>query len=253
MQVYTVSDSNDHLTVQNVTLKDNVGGSGFYANGPVDNVMLNNLDVSGHTNIFGAARGIVIWNGLKSNITITNSDVYNNNCCGIELQDGTATGVTMSNNNIYNNGDNGIGIVGMEGPGANLLSNNTLLNNGRFGIEVKNPNGNGAPSGPGSIVVSGNNITRSAPIVDMRDIAGIAVMRRGVLPGNVDIPTGVVVSGNTVSGYTQSSNSEGFGIVIGGTDHTVTGNTLNGNDVGVQQQAGHTPYPGDGDQSNLSE
>jgi parallel beta-helix repeat protein len=53
----------------------------------------------------------------------------------------TASGVTMTNNNVHDNGDNGIGIVGLQGPGENVVSNNTVLNNGRFGIEVKNPNG----------------------------------------------------------------------------------------------------------------
>lgn len=251
--IYAVG-GNNNLMVENAKLANNVGGSGFYANGPVDNVTLNNLEVFGHTNVAGAARGIVIWNGLKSNITITNCDVYNNNCCGIELQDGTATGVTMSNNNVYDNGDNGIGIVGMQGPGANLISVNTLTNNGRFGMEIKNPNGNGANSGAGSIVVQNNTVTRTNPIgAEVRDIAGIAVMRRGVLAGNVDVPTGVVVTGNTVSGYVQPSTSDGFGIVIGGFNHTVTGNTVTGNDVGIQQQAGHIPYPGDGDQNNLAD
>ena len=237
---------NDGLTVENVTLKDNNGGCGFYANGPVDDVLLNNLDVSGHTNVSGAARGIVIWNGLKSNITITNCTVYNNNCCGIELQNGSASGVTLSNNTVYNNGDNGIGLVGLDGSvGSNTISGNILTDNGRFGIEIKNPNG--------STTVSGNTVSRTVAPVSANDLAGIAVMRRALTDNNVDVPTGVTVTGNTVSGYTQTSNSDGFGIVIGGTNHTVTGNTVTGNDVGIQQQAGHTPYPGDGDQNNLSD
>jgi hypothetical protein len=244
---------NNNLTVTDVDLADNIGGSGFYANGPIDNVLMNNVDAHGHTNVNGAARGIVIWNGLKSNITITNCEVYNNNCCGIELQDGTASGVTMTGNDIHDNGDNGIGIVGLQGPGVNSISANTLLNNGRFGIEIKNPNGSGANSGAGSVVVSNNSVTRNVAIGDLRDISGIAVFRRGVLSGNVDVPNGVVVTNNTVTGYTQPSTSEGFGIVIEGTNHTATGNTITGNDVGLQQQAGHTPYPGDGDQSNLAD
>ncbi len=244
---------NNNLTVQNATLKNNVGCSGFYANGPIDNVLLNNLDVSGHTNAFGAARGIVIWNGLKSNITITNCEVYNNNCCGIELQDGTASGVTMTGNNIHDNGDNGIGVVGLQAPGENLISGNTLLNNGRFGIEIKNPNGSGLATGAGRIVVENNNVSRNAAITDLRDIAGIAVFRRSVLVGNVDVPTGVVVKNNTVAGYVQPSNSEGFGIVIEGTNHTVIGNNVSGSDVGIQRQSGHLPYPGDGDHNNLAD
>jgi autotransporter-associated beta strand protein len=251
--IYAVG-GNNNLTVEEVTIKDNVGGSGFYANGPVNTITLDNLDVSGHPNSSGQARGIVIWNGLKENITIINCNVYDNACCGIELQDGTATGVNISNNNIYNNADNGLGITGLQGPLANVISGNTLTNNGRFGIEVKNPDGNGAASGAGSIAVTGNTVTRTVPIgAELRDIAGIALMRISVLAGNVDVPTGVYVSGNTVSGYTQPSNSDGFGIVVAGTNHTVTGNTVTGNDVGIQQQAGHTPYPGNGDQSNLAD
>lgn len=246
--------NNNNLTVEDCTIKNNVGGSGFYANGPVNGVTLNNLDVSGHTNAFGVARGIVIWNGLKQNISISNCDVYNNNCCGIELQDGTATGVTLLNNNVYNNSDNGLGLNGLQGPGANLVNLNTVTNNGRFGIEVKNPNGSGASSGAGSVVISNNTVSRSVPIgAELRDIAGIAVFRRGVLTGNVDIPFGVWVSGNNVSGYTQPSNSDGFGIVAEGVSHTITGNTVSGNDVGIQRQAGHLPYPGDGNQNNLAD
>ncbi len=251
--IYAIG-GNNYLTIQNVTIKDNRGtstsGSGFYANGPIDNVVLDHVTSSGH---YPVARGIVIWNGLKSNITITNCEVFNNNCCGIELQDGTASGVTMENNLIYNNADNGIGVVGLQGPGENLIKGNTLTNNGRFGIEVKNPDGSGLATGAGRIVVENNTVTRNTAITDLRDLAGIAVMRRGVLAGNVDIPSGVVVQNNTVSGYTQSSTSDGFGIVIGGMNHTVSGNTLSGNDVGLQQQAGHLPYPADGDQNNLSD
>jgi hypothetical protein len=206
-----------------------------------------------HTNFAGAARGIVIWNGLKSNITITNCEVFNNNCCGIELQDGDATGVLMQNNIVYNNGDNGIGIVGLTGPGENLIKGNDLDNNGRFGIEIKNPNGTGLTTGAGSIVVEDNNVSMTSSIADLRDMVGIAAFRRGVLAGNVDIPTGVVIQNNSVTGYAQATTSDGFGIVVEGTNHTVSGNTLTGNDVGIQQQAGHLPYPADGDQANLAD
>ncbi|MBK6997917.1 MAG: right-handed parallel beta-helix repeat-containing protein [Lewinellaceae bacterium] len=238
---------NNQLTVEDCTIHSNLGGSGVYANGPISNVTFDNLEIYGHTNVAGAARGIVIWNGLKSLISVTNCHVYNNNCCGIELQDGSASSVTMSNNNVHDNGDNGIGIVGLDGSvGPNSISGNTVTDNGRFGIEIKNPNGN--------TTVTGNIVTRTVPIgAEVRDLAGIAVFRRGVLGTNVDIPTGVSVTGNTVTGYTQPSSSEGFGIVIEGINHTVSGNTVNGCDVAIQQQAGHTPYPGDGNQNNLAD
>ena len=251
---------NNSLTVDDVKLLDNVGGSGFYANGPVSNVSITNSTVSGHTNAFGAARGIVIWNGFKQNITITGNTVTGNNCCGIELQEGTASGVTISGNTVTTNGDNAIGLVGLtSGAGPNVIANNIVTDNGRFGIEIKVPNGTGLTSGDGSIVVENNTVMRTAAIVDVRDIAGIAVFRRGYIVGNnnVDIPTGVVVRNNTVSGYQQPSTSDGFGIVIEGTNHTVTGNTVSNNDVGVQQQAGNLPYTAnaaiDGDQSNVAD
>jgi len=248
--IYGIGE-NDNLLVDEVAIWNNVGGSGFYANGPVNNVTITHCTATGHT---VGARGIVIWNGLKSNINISDNHVFGNNCCGIELQDGTATDVTMNNNNVHNNGDNGIGAVGLMGPGANLISNNTVTDNGRFGIEVKNADGSGTSSGPGSIVISNNTVSRTVPIgAEQRDLAGIAVFRRGVLPGNVDIPTGVQVLNNNVSGFQQPSTSDGFGIVVEGLNHTVSGNTLNGNDVGIQRQAGHLPYPGDGDQSNLAD
>ncbi|HMS35109.1 MAG TPA: right-handed parallel beta-helix repeat-containing protein, partial [Ignavibacteria bacterium] len=249
--IYAIG-GNNNLLIRGVIIQNNVGGSGFYANGPVNTVTLDSVTSSGHTT---GARGIVIWNGLKENITVTNCEVFGNNCCGLELQDGQASGVTFENNNIHDNADNGIGLMGLQGPGENLIKGNTLLNNGRFGIEVKNPNGSGLTTGPGRIVVENNNVSRTVGIGgEVRDIAGIAAFRRSVGAGNVDIPTGVVIQNNTVSGYTQPSTSDGFGIVVEGLNHTVSTNTVSGCDVGIQRQAGHTPVPpADGDQNNLAD
>ncbi|WP_185155398.1 putative Ig domain-containing protein [Rudanella paleaurantiibacter] len=254
------AQGNNNLVVSDVQSLSNSGGAGFYANGPVQSVTVTSSTFSGHDNSKGAARGIVIWNGFKQNIYIVNNTVTNNNCCGIELQDGTASGVTITGNTITDNGDNGIGVTGLQsGAGANLIANNTITNNGRFGIEVKLPNGTGATSGDGSIVVENNTVTRSTAITDARDIGGIVVIRRGFVIGNnnVDIPTGVVVRNNTVSGYQQPSTSDGFGIVVEGIGHTVQNNSVQNNDVGIQQQAGHGPYAAnaitDGDQSNLAD
>ncbi|MBK6859733.1 MAG: HYR domain-containing protein [Saprospiraceae bacterium] len=256
---------NNNLTVKDCTIKDNIGGCGFYANGPINGVTLNNLDVSGHTAAFGAARGIVIWNGFKQNISITNCDVYNNNCCGIELSDGTASGVTMSNNNVHDNADNGFGLLGLKaGAGANVISNNTVAKNGRFGIELKNPDGNGATSGDGSIYLDNNIVSFVTSVgMNIRDHAGIAVFRRSFQAGNPDgypdVPTGVVIKNNTVDGFIHSNpsrtESEGFGIVIEGTNHEVSSNDVKNNDIGIQQQGGGHPTPnyvpndaGDGEQ-----
>ncbi len=222
--------------------------------GPVSNVTINNVTADNNK-----ARGIVIWDGFKQNITFTNNIVTNNGCCGLELQDGTASGVTIIGNLSVNNGDSGMAATGlMSGAGPNLIANNFVQNNGRFGIEIKLPNGTGLETGDGSIVVRDNTVLRTVAIgAEARDIAGIAVFRRGYVTGynNVDIPTGVVVKGNTVSGYAQPSTSDGFGIVVESLQTKVYSNTVSSNDVGIQRQAGHLPYtpnmPGDGDQSNL--
>jgi len=249
---------NDNLTIDSVHVYGNnsaaaVNGGGIYMNGPVSNVLINKVDSQNNKQ-----RGIVIWNGFKQNITITNNYVKGNACCGIELQDGTASGVTISNNTVISNADSGIAAIGLtSGAGANVISNNTVTNNGRFGIEIKMPNGTGAASGDGSIVIENNTVSLPTPGADLRDFAGIAVFRRGyqVGYGYADIPTGVIVRNNTVSDYIQPSTSTGFGIVVEGTKMKVEGNTLTNNDVGVQVQSGHLPYTAnaasDGDQTNI--
>ncbi|NLN94719.1 MAG: hypothetical protein GX128_00915, partial [Bacteroidales bacterium] len=252
--------SNDGLNVQDVDVLDYDNMSGFYANGPVENVTVNNSKFKNTViNPNGIVRGIVIWNGWKKNITFTNNTVSNNNCCGIELSDGDATGVLVSGNTI-NGVDNGIGLMGLAaGSGqnkANIIENNTINIQQRFGIEIKNPNGTGNDNDTedGAIIVRNNEVNHVGLLTDVRDLAGIAVYRRGVLSytDNIDIPQGVVVKGNTVKDFRQTTDSDGFGIVVEGMNHTVTGNTLNNNDVGVQVQAGYDPtsYPGDADQDN---
>lgn len=62
--IYAVG-GNNNLSIKDCTIKDNVGGCGFYANGPVNGVTLDNLDVSGHTAAFGAARGSLFGMGLN--------------------------------------------------------------------------------------------------------------------------------------------------------------------------------------------
>jgi parallel beta-helix repeat protein len=247
--------ANNNFTADRVDLFNNAagpGGGGLYMNGPVSTVVITGSNVQNNT-----ARAIVIWNGFKQNITISNNVVKGNVCCGIELQDGTASGVTITGNTIEDNGDNGIGVVGlMAGAGPNLIANNTLRNNGRFGIEIKLPNGTGLESGDGSIVVRNNLVSRDTTPTDLRDLAGIAVFRRGWVAGNnnVDIPTGVIVRNNTVAGYRQPSDSDGFGIVVEGTNMRVHSNTVENSDVAIQRQAGNLPYTPntniDGDQAN---
>lgn len=234
----------DDLAILNVCVVDAAGRGGIYVDGPVDGVTIDNCEVSGAgTN----GRGIVVWNGFKENITITNNNVHDiSGCCGIELQDGDASAVTMSDNTVTDVGDSGMAAVGLNGnTGPNVLDGNMITNTGRFGMEIKNPDG--------ATTVSNNNVSLTAPNGDLRDRAGIAVFRRGVLGANVDIPNGVTVTGNVVGGFVQASTSEGFGIVVEGTDHTVTGNTVESCDVGILQQMNPDGYPGDANQNNVAD
>ncbi len=255
--------SNHNTTIHDVEVDSCLAsgaGGGIYLNGPVDNVSITDSTVTNST-----TRGIVIWNGFKTNITISGNTVSGNNCCGIELQDGTASGVTITNNTVTGNGDNGIGVVGLtSGAGPNLIAENTVTDNGRFGIEVKLPDGSTTldESADGAVVVRDNQVSLNSSVTDLRDLAGIAVFRRGWVAGanNVDIPTGVIVRNNTVSGYRQdnaASFSDGFGIVVEGTNIRVFDNTVDDNDVGIQRQSGHLPYTPntnvDGDQGNLDD
>lgn len=235
--------NNNNLTVTNTTIKNNLGGSGFYANGPVDGITIHDNEISGHDATGHNARGIVVWNGLKKNITITNNNLFDNSICGIELQDGTATGVLIKNNTIIGR-DNAIGLLGLtSGSGldkANIIEDNTITVDGRFGIEIKVPNGTGNNDveEDGAVIVRNNTITFGST-TDQRDLAGIAVYRRSANAAGIDIPKGVVITGNTVSGFTQSSNSTGFGIVVEGTNHTVSNNIVSNNDVNIQVQSGY--------------
>ncbi|MDN5923530.1 MAG: right-handed parallel beta-helix repeat-containing protein, partial [Xanthomonadales bacterium] len=246
--------SNNNTNVNHVTANNCKGGrGGIMFNGPINTLTIDNNDVS---DVDG--RGIVVWNGFKQHITITNNHVHDmTSCCGIELQDGTASGVTVTGNTVENVADSGMAFIGLTtGAGPNLIDNNTITNSGRFGMEIKLPNGSGAESGDGSIVISNNHVTRPASALataNARDAAGIAVIRRAYnsSTGETDATTGVVVKNNIVTGWMPATGSpnEGFGIVVEGTNSHVYGNTVSNSDIGIQVQAGNDSYPGDSNQA----
>ncbi len=234
-----------NVTVQDVAAINNATHGIWVQAFGITNMAFTRVNASGNNAAGGlSGRGIWIINGVKQGISIIDGTFNNNGLVGIDVSDGSATGVTITGNVVTGNGDAGIGVLGAQGPLGNLVSGNTVTNNGRFGIEIKIPNGNGSASGPGSVVVSSNTVSRTVAATDARDYAGIAVFRRSVDPAlNAAQPTGVVVSGNTVSGYLRKpsgSTGDGFGIVVEGTNHTVTKNIVSGNDVGIQIQDGNT-------------
>jgi hypothetical protein len=186
---------------------------------------------------------VYFTDGTKTNISITGGTFDRNALVGIDLNDGSASGITITGNHVVGNGDSGIGVLGAEGPGANLIDGNVVTDNGRFGIEIKVPTGNSQAGGPGSVVVSNNAVTRTVAATDARDYAGIAVFRRAAGTLNADQPSGVVVSDNMVSGYHRKavgSTGDGFGIVVEGLGHVVTGNIVSDNDVDIQIQSDNT-------------
>jgi len=227
------------LTITEVNASSNCVHGILSQAGNTDGVLIDNVDAN--NNGAGATFGRGLWfiNGVKADIEITDSNFNNNRLVGLDLSDGNVTDLLIQNNEVIGNGDSGIGVLGVQGPGSNLITENTVTNNGRYGIEVKVPNGSGATNGAGSIVVSNNTVSRTLAPTDARDYAGIAVFRRngGVL--NADQPTGVVVTGNTVTGFFGGVTGDGFGIVVEGTNHTVSDNEVTGNEVGLLLQAGN--------------
>jgi len=214
-----------------------------------------------HNEIFATGdRGIVVWDGIKRDITITNNWVHNlAGCCGIELQDGAATGAVVTDNVVEFTGDSGMAFIQLTSGSptlrANQIARNTISNTGRFGIEIKIPNGSGAASGDGAVLVE-DNIVTSPGALNLRDRAGIAVIRRSLssaYPFELDRTSGAIVRNNQVSGFrtTNTAQYEGYGIVVEGLGSSVSGNTLGNNDVGLQVQQGNPSGlpPGDADQN----
>lgn len=252
-------NSNDGLSVtENVV--HNCGGRGITVSGIAATGVSDVTIDSNEVYAFGD-RGIVVWDGQKFDITITNNHVHNETgtgCCGIELQDGAAAGAVVTGNLVENTSDSGMAFIqltsGSPSHRANEISGNTVTNTGRFGIEIKIPNGTGADTGDGAIVVENNTISTNTAAANPRDRAGIAVIRRsfGSYPAfQVDATNGVVVRNNQISGFhNANAGYEAYGLVVEGTAMSVSGNTLSGNDVGLQvQQANPNGLPpGDANQ-----
>ncbi|WP_293303191.1 T9SS type A sorting domain-containing protein [Pedobacter sp. UBA4863] len=256
---YAPANANN-LTVQNLQVNGNCTGAGrggIFIDGGITNVTITGCAVQNNGTGASSAtpRGIGIWNNNKDKITITNNYVIFTSCCGIDLNDGTASGVNISDNTLIagsDKADSGIGILGLKaGNGANIIAGNTITVAKRYGIEIKNPAGSGLDDemADGAIIVKNNIITRldagAATIgTEARDLAGIAVFRRSFTAGNpsgyIDVPSGVVIKGNTIDGFQQpNANGEGYGIVVEGVRMTVKNNTVKNCDIGIQRQAGN--------------
>lgn len=254
----TVDVSN--LSIDEATIIENYG-SGFYSNKSLNGLSITNSTFKNNgyknnVNSGGTRRGIMTQSSSSDlkNIVITDNVVTDNSLVGIDINLNRSTnGINISNNTLARNGDDEIGVWlgnnNKDTSGAVVVANNniTLSNAVRFGIEIKNPSGTGDSTGIGSIFVKDNTITTSSHIGANRDMGGIVVIRRkdgysGALCIN-DQPKGVVVFNNSVSVQNIHVNAnDAYGIVIGGTEHIVYGNTISNTENPIQLQKGNDGY-----------
>ncbi len=261
-----------NITLRNLTTNNNLGNGIQISNTPstlIDGVLVSSVTANNNGSAGKPNRGIWLL-GDQRNVTIENSTFNNNLLVGIDFNSGIRSGTIVRNNTVVGNADSGIGLIGVvesfvapTGGRITLVENNIVTNNGRFGIEIKNPSGNGLNVGTGSVVVRGNRVTRTLAATDLRDYAGIAVFRRAVAvsPGGATEPTGVWLENNLVAGYIRNPAAAGpgqgmtrdaFGMLIEGTNHTITNNVLQNNNIGLQIQAGGPNAPGDSPSANAT-
>jgi len=255
----TVNISN--LSIDKVSMLENFN-AGVYTNKSINgfnltNSILKNNGFKGNVNSGGSYRRGLLFQSSASdytNIVITGNTVTDNSLVGIDINLNHYTnGINISNNTLARNGDDEIGVwLGNNNSstsGAVLVHNNniTLSNAVRFGIEIKNPDGSGATSGIGSIVVSNNTINTVSHTGVSRDMGGIVVIRRkdGYAPPllNNDQPKGVVILNNTINVENAHMNSDdAYGIVVGGTNHLIEDNTITNTEISIQLQKGNDNY-----------
>ena len=255
---YGITINASNVTVQNLGVRD-FGCAGIVGGpAPLADVTIDTVDASNNGFEGNIGRGVLFANSDNTpavdyqRIAITNSTFIGNRLVGVDVNVGRSDSVTISGNIVRDNGDSGITLAGASN---STVTNNTVVDNGRYGIEVRNPTG--------PVTVSNNTVTASTddtqPAPDRwpagststtLDYAGIAVYLRGVPQPGGDTEANAVCRrtspspATSCSGYlrdaTGSGTGQGFGIVLEGTGHTVSGNTVFRNDVGVQLQSGNS-------------
>lgn len=206
-------------------------------------------------------RGIMFESqgGSINNLLIEDNQTDANGLVGIDISGLIPiNGLKIQNNKSRGNFDSQIGVA----LGNNLLTGAPVIVSGntvivskaaRYGIEIKNPLGTGAASGNGSIVVSGNSISVANHTGNNRDLAAIAVMRRKDGHATInDQPQGVRVIDNIINNFTNTGGADGFGIVLGGTGHLVSGNTISNTQYPIQLQKGNVGFDGNGNSPSNS-
>jgi len=223
-----------------------------------------------NTTANGAGRGFFLVNGTKSAIVVENSVFSFNRRSGVDVNDGSVSDLTVRNCQFEQNEEPALAVLGaggarvggsFTGPAA-LIEGNTISASSGSGLELKSCTGTGRGSGPGSLVVRGNTITRpaSASASLNADKAGILFIDRdrNVIAGGGgntgDLVTGgAFIANNTVRGFgadaaSSAANNNGFGVVLEGANNKVFGNVIAQCQQAIQVQdrpansTGATPF-----------
>jgi len=245
-----------NLSIDMCALVENFG-AGYYSNQHVLGISItnSNLSYNGNKNNVGSAssfkRGIMLQSTAAniSDVVFTGNVVEYNGLVGIDINTMLSIdGVNISNNTLRYNVDAQLSLwLGASTPSSKavLVNNNQMVvsGSGRFGVEVKNPGGNGKSSGIGSVVISNNNVSVVAHTGASRDIGAIVVIRRkDDLTTINDQPQGVVITGNTIADFQNSGAGDAYGIVVGGTGHYIANNTITNTEYSIQLQKGNDGY-----------
>ena len=234
--------------------------NGFFGKRTVTNMIIrkSNLNSNGYnsddiTRSGLYMRGIMFESQGSSinNLLIEDNQTDANGLVGIDISSLIPiNGLKIQTNKSRGNFDSQIGVA----LGNNLLTGAPVIISGntvvvskaaRYGIEIKNPLGSGAASGNGSIAVSGNIISLANHTGNNRDLAAIAVMRRKDGHAIInDQPQGVRVIDNIINNFMNIGGADAFGIVLGGTGHMVSGNTISNTQYPIQLQKGNVGFEG---------
>jgi predicted transcriptional regulator len=249
----------EDLNIQEVSALENYN-AGFYTNKSIDTLSITNSifkhnGYKGNVNSGGSYRRGLLFQSSAStfaNFYIHNNVVTDNSLVGIDINLNNYTnGIEISDNTLTRNGDAEIGVwLGKNSATASkpvLIHNNAIIlsNAVRFGIEVKNPSGSGMSSGLGSIVVSNNMIGVSGHTGVSRDMGGIVVIRRKDGDATInDQPKGVVINNNIINNLQNihANADDAYGIVVGGTNHTIKDNSIDNTEVSIQLQKENDNY-----------
>lgn len=215
------------------------------------------------------SRAVFVIGPSTDSCFISNTLVSDNSFVGIDFN--TPSPASTSNRyasiqtcTIVGGTAPGLALIGFSGA---LIKDNILRDNQFCSIEIKTCLGNGLVSGPGSFVIRTNSISLTAPSIQRRDIAAIAIINRDATSAGANgtlTTQGIALIENEISGFevlnTNVTNPpftaqdvtnwsaapysgevpdtlfDAFGIVLEGTGHIATRNKFINCEIGIQAQ-----------------